>query len=85
MLPVSHQVYNLGQRLRRYYIVHSQLINCSATIFDDVNGHTLFTGSYSELRDEPTISISGGYVSAWVKETQSLVTLSGFNKDLGWL
>jgi len=83
--PVSHQIYNLCQRLRRCYVVQAQFINCSTAIFDDGNGQTLFSGSYNDLRGKPTIPTSGGSVLVWVKETQNLVAVSGFNKDLGWL
>jgi hypothetical protein len=55
---------------------------CAAIYFD--NGSTFFDGSYTQLRDKPTIPTSGGSVPAWVKETQNLVALSGFNKDLTW-
>ncbi len=54
-----------------------------ATVFFD-NGNTWFNGSYTQLRDLPTIPTSGGSVPAWVKETQNLVSLSGFNKDMSW-
>jgi hypothetical protein len=33
--PLVHQTYILGQRLRRYYVVHSNFISCTMAIFDD--------------------------------------------------
>ena len=49
--PVSHKVYNLGQRLRRYNLVHTEFMMCAAVYFDI--GNTYFSGSYLELRDRP--------------------------------
>jgi hypothetical protein len=51
--PVSHQVYNLGQRYRRYNLVHTNFINCTTAVFDDGVRQTYFSGSYNELRDRP--------------------------------
>ncbi len=51
--PSVHQTYNYGQRLRRYYGVHSQYINCTSTIFDNGTRQTIFSGSYNECRDKP--------------------------------
>ena len=51
--PVSHQVYNLGQRFRRYNVVHTENLNLTTAIFDNGARHTYFSGSYNELRDKP--------------------------------
>jgi hypothetical protein len=82
--PVAHQTYNLGQQIRRYYVVRSQFINCSTVIFDDGNGQATFSGSYYEVRIKPTIPTSGDSVPAWVKAAQNLAALSGFRKYFGW-
>jgi hypothetical protein len=58
--PASHQVFNIGQRLRRYILVHANFLSCTTTIFDDRVRQTHYTGSYTELRDKPTIPITGG-------------------------
>jgi hypothetical protein len=50
--PVADKVYNIGQRLRRYNIVHSENVMCE-TVFID-NGSTWFNGSYTQLQDLPT-------------------------------
>ena len=70
--PVSHHVYNIGQRFRRYYFFRSQFINYKSAIFDDGNRQTLFTSSYNELRDKPTIPTTGENIPSWVKETQNI-------------
>jgi len=54
--PVSHQVYNIGQRFRRYNVVHTENLNLTTAIFDNGVRQTYFSGSYNELRDKPTIS-----------------------------
>jgi hypothetical protein len=64
--PVVVKVYNIGQRLRHYNIVHSENVMCRACIFD--TGPTTFTGSYSELRDKP--ANSGGTWSAMAEKPE---------------
>ena len=83
--PVSHQVYNLGRRFRRYNVVHTENLNLTTAIFDN-NGvrQTYFSGSYNELCDLLSIPIADDSSLSRVKDTQDLVALSGFNKDLGW-
>jgi len=82
--PVSHQVYSIDQRFRRCNVVHTNFLNCTAAIFDDGVRHAYFSGSYVELRNLPTIPTTSGSIPSQVKDTQNLVSLSGFNKDLGW-
>ena len=43
------------------------------------------TTNYGTFGDKPKIPAAGGSIPSWVKETQNLVALSGFNKDLGWI
>ena len=50
---VSHHVYNLGQRLRRYNVVHTENLNLTTAIFDNGVRQTYFSGSYNELWDRP--------------------------------
>jgi hypothetical protein len=53
--PVVDKVYNIGQRSRRYNVVHTENLNLTTAIFDNrVRPHTYFSGSYLELRDRPT-------------------------------
>jgi hypothetical protein len=82
--PVSLQVYNIGQRFRRYNAVHTENPNLTPAIFDNGVRQTYFSGSCNELHDLPTIPTAGCSIPSWVKDTHNLVALSGFNKDLGW-
>jgi hypothetical protein len=66
-------------------VVHTENLNLTTAIFDNGARQTYFSGSYNELRDKPTIPAAGDPTPSWVKETQNLVALSGFNKDLGWI
>jgi hypothetical protein len=54
--PVVDKVYNIGQRFRRYNVVHTENLNLTTAIFDNGVRQTYFSGSYNELRDKPTIS-----------------------------
>jgi hypothetical protein len=78
--PSVNNTWNLGQNGRRFLHVYTETLRCRGIGFD--TGSTSFTGSYNELRDKPNM---GDYVPDWVYLTQSLVPLSGFKKDLGWL
>ena len=49
--PVSHKVFNIGQRFRRYNVVRTENPNLTTAIFDNGVRQTYFSGSYNELRD----------------------------------
>ena len=66
-------------------MVHTENLNLTTAIFDNGARQTYFSGSYNELRDKPTIPAAGDPTPSWVKETQNLVALSGFNTDLEWI
>jgi hypothetical protein len=47
--PVVYKVYNIGQRFRRYNVVHTENLNLTTAIFDNGARQTYFSGSYLEL------------------------------------
>ena len=71
LTPSVSSTYNIGQRGRRYNVVHSDFVNCHEIFFDDFNP---FSGSYNELRDRPSTSIKMENITGLMTELDDIQT-----------